>query len=108
MAHHGASNMTDTPSSLEDKARMVLQVYRHFGLRPGEHLRENNFVGFAERKGWRREDWLEGLEHGLSLAGSRAAPTSRPGSPPRASRRSERRLGHGGPSRPLDAGAGGD
>ena len=57
----------DPSLSPEDKARMALVVFKHFGLRPKESLRIDSFVSFAPRRGWAPEDLAEGLEHGKGL-----------------------------------------
>ena len=53
--------------SPEDKARMALVVFKHFGSRPKDTLRADNFVSFAPRRGWAPEDLMAGLEHGKTL-----------------------------------------
>jgi len=45
----------------EEKARMVLSIYKHFGTRPGEVLRGNNFLGVHSQLGLRWEDVKDGL-----------------------------------------------
>jgi hypothetical protein len=55
---------TNTP---DEKARMALVVFKHFGLRPKETLRVDNFTSFAPRRGWDPGELMEGLEHGKTL-----------------------------------------
>ena len=57
----------DERFSPEDKARMALVVFKHFGSRPKDSLRADNFESFAPRRGWAPEDLIEGLEHGKAL-----------------------------------------
>ncbi len=51
----------------EDKARKVLEIYKHFGSRPGHVLMTNNFVARAARMNLSVQDLADGLEHGMSL-----------------------------------------
>ncbi len=53
--------------SPDDMARMALAVFRHFGSRPKDSLRADNFETFAPRRGWAPEDLMAGIEHGKVL-----------------------------------------
>jgi len=57
----------DQRLSPEDQARMALVVFKHFGSRPKDMLRADNFETFAPRRGWAPEDLMQGLEHGKGL-----------------------------------------
>ena len=49
----------------EEKARKVLQIFEHFGTRPGEGIGSNNILAIAAKKNWRIADMTEGLQYGL-------------------------------------------
>ncbi|HEX8527023.1 hypothetical protein [Allosphingosinicella sp.] len=49
----------------EENGRTVLQIYAHFGSRPGEVLRSNNFVAVAARRRIPIADIQDGLEFAL-------------------------------------------
>ena len=44
------------------KARMVLEVFEHFGTRPGEVLLPRNLMAVSSNRGWRNEDLTDGLQ----------------------------------------------
>ena len=48
----------------EENARKVLNIYKHFGTRPGEGLLTQNFLSGAETQGLRNNDLLDGLRYG--------------------------------------------
>ena len=48
----------------EENARMVLNIYKHFGTRPGEWLSTQNFLGVAANQGLHSNDLLDGLRYG--------------------------------------------
>jgi hypothetical protein len=48
----------------DDKLRIVLDIFKHFGTRPGEALRPNNIVAAAANMGLRMNDVTRGLEVG--------------------------------------------
>ena len=54
-----------TLPTLEGKARQVLQIFKHFGTRPGEALGQNNIVAVTAKNNWRGSDIADGLEYGL-------------------------------------------
>jgi hypothetical protein len=58
--------MAASPTT-DEKARMALRIFQHFGTRPRDTLRGDNFVGFATRHGWENADVVEGLVIGKSL-----------------------------------------
>ena len=53
--------------SPDEKARMALRVFQHFGSARGEALRPDSFAGFGAKHGWTPEDVAEGLEYGRTL-----------------------------------------
>lgn len=61
------TSATTSHHTPDDKARMALVVFKHFGSRPKDTLRVDNFSTFAPRRGWNAQDLLEGLEHGKTL-----------------------------------------
>ena len=48
----------------DDKLRMVLDIFEHFGIRPGQVLLPGNITAVAANKGLRMEDITRGLEVG--------------------------------------------
>ena len=48
----------------EASARRVLNIYKHFGTRPGEGLLTQNFLAVAENQGLHNNDLLDGLRYG--------------------------------------------
>ena len=48
----------------EENARKVLNIYKHFGSRPGGGLLTQNFLAAAVDQGLRTEDLLDGLRYG--------------------------------------------
>jgi hypothetical protein len=65
-----------TISTPEENARMVLRIYKHFGTRPGEVLRPNNFIAMAAAWGLRTSDITDGLKHGASIGWFEASPNT--------------------------------
>lgn len=57
----------DERISPDDLARMALTVFKHFGSRPKDALRADNFANFAPRRSWAPEDVLAGVQHGKVL-----------------------------------------
>lgn len=57
----------DVLPSADEKARMMLDVYQHFGARPDEELRSDTFMGIAADRGWRASDIADGLERACEL-----------------------------------------
>lgn len=51
----------------DDKARMVLDIFKHFSTRPDEVIMPQNAMAVAMERGWRNEDLIEGLK----IAGDR-------------------------------------
>ena len=51
----------------DEKARMALEVFEHFGKRPGEVLTQKNFVVIAAQRNWRIQDVSEGIERCADL-----------------------------------------
>ena len=47
----------------EENARLVLQIYSHFGRQPGEALLANNFLAVAARRRIPVSDIQRGLDH---------------------------------------------
>ena len=48
----------------EENARRVLNIYKHFGTRPGEGLLTQNFLTVAANQGLSINDLLDGLRYG--------------------------------------------
>jgi len=48
----------------EENARRVLNIYKHFGTRPGEGLSTQNFLAVAVDQGLCNDDLLDGLRYG--------------------------------------------
>ena len=48
----------------EENARRVLNIYKHFGTRPGEGLSTQNFLAVAVDQGLCNNDLLDGLRYG--------------------------------------------
>lgn len=46
----------------DDKARMVLDVFKHFGTRPGEVIMAKNAITISVKLGWRNEDLSDGFQ----------------------------------------------
>ena len=46
----------------EENGRKILQIFSHFGSRPGHVLRANNFVAVGARLRWEMSDLQQGLE----------------------------------------------
>lgn len=68
----------------DEKARMVLAVFRHYGATTGETVRGDRFAEFAQRKGWDRNEMQTGLDEGVALgwfeaSGADGARLSKPG-----------------------------
>ena len=49
----------------EENAKKILQIYSHFGSRPGYVLGVNNFVAVGVRRRWETSDLQQGLEFAL-------------------------------------------
>jgi hypothetical protein len=49
----------------EENAKKILEIYRHFGSRPGHVLGVNNFVAVGARRRWEMVDLQQGLEFAL-------------------------------------------
>ncbi|NIZ10980.1 hypothetical protein [Pseudooceanicola sp. HF7] len=49
-------------SSDEDKAHMVLDVFKHFGTRSGEVIMPEHAMAIAMKRDWCREDLVDGLQ----------------------------------------------
>lgn len=60
------TTMAQLPND-DDKARMVLDIFKHFGTRPGEVIMQQNVMAVSMNRGWRSED----LVGGLQIAGDR-------------------------------------
>jgi hypothetical protein len=56
-----------TLPSADDKLRQVLDIYQHFGTRPGEGLFTQNFMAIAAKRGLRMTDIADGMELGVKL-----------------------------------------
>ena len=54
-----------TLSTPEENARKVLQIFEHFGTRPGEGIGSSSILAIAAEKNWRMADMEEGLQYGL-------------------------------------------
>jgi hypothetical protein len=48
----------------EESARRVLDIYKHFGTRPGEGLSTQNFLTVAANQGLCTDDLLDGMRYG--------------------------------------------
>lgn len=48
----------------EESARRVLDIYKHFGTRPGEGLSTQNFLAVAANRGLRTNDLVDGIRYG--------------------------------------------
>lgn len=48
----------------DEKIRMVLDIFKHFGTRPNEVLMPGNLLAHATKNGWRSEDISDGLKKG--------------------------------------------
>lgn len=53
--------MAKLPSD-NDKARMALDVFQHFGTRPNEVIMQQNVMAVSVQRGWRHEDLVDGLK----------------------------------------------
>ena len=47
-----------------ESARIVLDIFKHFGTRPGEVLQQHDFGVIAASDGLRMSDVADGLEYG--------------------------------------------
>lgn len=54
---------TDSLPAPEDNARVVLDIYKHFGTPPGEVLLESNFFEIGAARNLRADDISSGLEY---------------------------------------------
>ncbi len=50
-----------TPS---DTARMILELFKHHGIRPGEVLMVQVLIGFSVNNGLTNKELADGLRHG--------------------------------------------
>jgi len=57
----------DMSSTDAEKARLVLDVFKHFDTEPGELLAAGNLLSIAAMNGWQTTDVAEGYAHGVSL-----------------------------------------
>ncbi len=55
-----------TLPSADDKLRQVLDMYKHFGTRPGGLLTQN-FTAVAVNRGLRMTDIADGMKRGVEL-----------------------------------------
>ncbi len=55
--------MAELPTP-EESARMVLNIYRGFGTRPGEGLMTQHFLDGALKQGLNTQELLDGLVYG--------------------------------------------
>jgi hypothetical protein len=46
----------------DDKARMVLDVFKNFGTRPDEVVMPQNIMAVSVKRGWNYQDLLDGLQ----------------------------------------------
>ncbi len=67
--------MSTLPSS-EEKGRMALKIFAHFGTRPGEVLLRGNFVAVSADWGWRINDVADGLDYGLKAGWFEGGPNN--------------------------------
>jgi hypothetical protein len=51
----------------DERARMVLEAFRHFGRGLGEVLLPKNILSVFIQRGWRPQDREDGIAHGISL-----------------------------------------
>ena len=49
----------------EENGRKMLEIYHHFGSKPGHVLRVNNFVAVGARRRWEMSDLQQGLEFAI-------------------------------------------
>ncbi len=57
--------MATLPTDAE-MARKVLDIFKHFGTRPGEVLLTNNLIAMAAKRDLRTEDLAKGLKYGYA------------------------------------------
>jgi len=50
-----------------EKARLVLDIFRHFDTEPGEPLAAGNLLSIAAINGWLTSDVADGVKHGVAL-----------------------------------------
>jgi hypothetical protein len=50
-----------------ERARMVLEAFRHFGRGLGEALLPKNILSVFIQREWRPKDMEDGIAHGISL-----------------------------------------
>lgn len=48
----------------DEKLRMALDIFKHFGAHPGEALLRHNVAVLVAKNGWRMEDITKGIELG--------------------------------------------
>jgi hypothetical protein len=49
----------------EENGLKILEIYNHFGSKPGHVLGVNNFVAVGARRRWEMRDLQQGLEFAL-------------------------------------------
>ncbi len=54
-------------STDDEKARLVLDIFRHFDTEPGEQLAAGNLLSIAAMNGWQTTDVNEGYRYGVTL-----------------------------------------
>ena len=51
----------------DERARMVLEAFRHFGRGLGEALLPKNILSVFIQRRWRPQDMEDGIAHGISF-----------------------------------------
>lgn len=46
----------------DENARIVLDIFGHFGTRPGEVIMPQNVMALMAKRGWRKDDIVAGFE----------------------------------------------
>ena len=72
--------MAQLPTS-DENARKVLQIFSHFGTRPGEGTMQQNILAVMADKNWRSDDINEGLTWGLENGWFETGKNNKPLSP---------------------------
>jgi hypothetical protein len=52
-----------TLPTADEKGRRILDIYKHFGSKPGHVLQNGNFVSVAANKGYPVDEIADGLEY---------------------------------------------
>lgn len=65
--------MAELPTP-EESGRAVLQIYEHFGTRPGEGLLPQNFLVRIFAMKLRKDDLVNGLEYGVEAGWFESGP----------------------------------